>query len=312
MLSYYAKRSSGEQFEKLTTPLTEGVWVYGESIVDKDVDDLVEKFELDRNIVRDVYDEQELPRVEFSDGKEYVFLRVPQRTNKGDVITTPLLAIANHTNYFTISTHPDILPRELIASSIPPHGGANAALLLGTIAALVAKYEELIQDTAHTIKDTGRRLRTHEVSNKDFIHFVTVEDNLNEYQMNLGGMLAVTHRLRENNHSIFNAADSEAIEDISLHVQQLLVAVNTYSQSVESIRNAYSTVANNTLNERMKTLTILTVLITLPNVLTGWFGMNVTQPFGFADQWWAYAAIMASITTLIIFVYALAKRFKVF
>lgn len=310
MLSYYAKRSSGEQFEKLTTPLTEGVWVYGESIVHKDVEELVNTFDLDRNILRDVYDEHELPRVEFSDGKEYVFLRVPERTKRGDVITTPLLAIVNHTNYFTISTHADMLPLELIASSIPTHGGANAALLLGTIAALVSKYEELIQYTAHTIKDTGRRLRTHEVSNKDFIHFVTVENNLNEYQMNLGGMLAVTHRLRENNHRIFNAADSEAIEDISLHIQQLLVGVNTYSQSVESIRNAYSTVANNTLNERMKILTILTVLITLPNILTGWFGMNVTLPF--ADQPWAYAAILASITTLVISVYALAKRFKVF
>lgn len=310
MLSYYAKRSSGEQFEELTTPLKVGVWVYAEGIVDKEVDELVEKFELDRNIVRDVYDEHELPRVEFSDSKEYVFLRVPARTNRGNVTTSPLLAIVNHSNYFTISTRTDVLPRELIASSIPQHGGANAALLLGTIAALVAKYEELIQDTADTIKDTGRRLRTHEVTNKDFIHFVTVEESLNQYRMNLDGMLTVTHRLRENNHDIFNAADSEAIEDISLHIQQLLVGVDTYAQSVDSIRSAYSTVANNSMNERIKTLTVFTVLITLPNVLFGMFGMNVTLPY--ADQPWAYSAVVGVTIFLVLAVYGFAKRFKVF
>ncbi|MEP6710228.1 MAG: CorA family divalent cation transporter [Candidatus Saccharibacteria bacterium] len=310
MLRYYAKRSLGEQFEELSTPLESGVWAHAEAIADKEVDELVEKFGLDRNIIRDVYDENELPRVEFSEDKEYVFLRVPQRTKKGDVEATPLLAIVDHSNYFTISTQANLLPHELIASSIPPHGGANSALLLGTIAALVAKYGELIQFTSDTIKSTGHRLKTHEVTNKDFIHFVTVEDNLNEYKMNLGGMLGVTGRLSENNHKIFNAADIEAIEDISLHLQQLLVAVETHAQNVDSIRKAYSTVANHTLNQRMKTLTILTVLITLPNVLTGMYGMNVLLPY--ADQPWAYAAIMGLIAALVLIAYLLAKRLKVF
>lgn len=310
MLSYYAKRSSGEEFEKLTMPLAEGVWVYGDGVVPREFNELIERYDLDRNIVRDIHDENELPRVEFSDGKQYIFLRTPQKTKKGGVITSPLLAIIDNSNYFTLSTHDSLLPKELIASSVPLHGTTSLALLLGTVAALISRYEELIQHTSRAIKDTGRRLRTHEVTNKDFIHFVTVEDNLNEYEMNLNGILAVTHRLRENNHDMLGDNDIEALEDISLHIQQLLVAISTYAHSVESIRNAYGTIANNTLNERMKTLTVFTVLITLPNVFYGMLGMNFRIPY--QDVSWAFPVVVTFTAVLIITVFILAKRFKVF
>lgn len=310
MISYYARRSSGEQFEKLAVPLHDGVWVYGENVTGDELSRLTKKFQLDANILADLQDEHELPRVEFSGDGEYVFLRVPKLSKRGHVITSPLLVVVTGTNYFTLTADVASLPRDQIARHSPLHDGARSTLLLATIAAIVAQYEALILRTSRVVKDTGNRLRSHDVTNKDFIHFVTVEDNLNEYIMNLGGMLAVTKRLSEKNHKIFSEADIESIDDIQLHIQQLIVAVKSYSQSVESIRNAYSTVANHNMNERIRTLTVFTVLITLPNVFFGMYGMNVMLPF--ADQPWAYAAVVAFTALLIIIVYGVAKRLKVF
>lgn len=310
MLSFYVKRSPGEEFKKVQTPFDENVWVYGERIDEHDIGQLVKQYKLNKNIVDDVRDVGELTRVEFSDEREYVFLRIPQLTKRGNVLTTPLLAVVSDTHFFTLSQNDNLLSINTIAGSVPADGKPGTGLLLGTFAALLASYEELIQHTARAIKDTGQRLRTHEVTNKDFVHFVTVEDNLNQYQMNLDGMQAVARRLRDNTHNLFNDIDIEAIDDLVLHMQQLLVGIDTYAKSVESIRNAYSTIANNNLNTRMKTLTVLTVLIALPNVFYGMFGMNVVLPF--SDQPWAYGAIVAFTVLIIIFVYFIARRLKIF
>ena len=73
MLAYYAKRSPGEDFERISAPLKEaGVWVDGSNLSDSEIDSLITKFELDPNIVYDVRDRGELPRVEYSDTVAYV------------------------------------------------------------------------------------------------------------------------------------------------------------------------------------------------------------------------------------------------
>lgn len=310
MLQYYAKHTPHEEFQRFSTPRHDNVWVYGDAITESDLSDVTQRFGLDRNIVYDVRDGDELPRVEYSDGNMYVFLRVPERTKRGDVTTSPLLAIVTLKAFLTLASTNTFSPDHLAHVTGGLRSSDTSSLLTSAFAAVISEYEDLIKQTAHYIKDTSRRLRTHEITNKDFIHFVTIEDNLNEYRLSLDSMLTVARRLCENKHDVLSAADIEAIDDVVLYIQQLLVAIGSHSQSVTSIRNAYGTIANNTLNQRMKTLTTLTVLITLPNVLFGMYGMNVALPF--AEQPWAYALIVVFTFMLILVVYRLAKRSGMF
>jgi magnesium transporter len=125
--------------------------------------------------------------------------------------------------------------------------------------------------------------------------------------MNLNSMLVVAERLKE---TLQHSQDTEAIEDILLYIRQLIVAIQSHNQSITSIRNAYGTIANNVLNQRMKTLTVLTVLITLPNVLFGMYGMNVALPF--QNQPWVYSAITTFSVIVIILVFVIARRRGIF
>lgn len=310
MIRYYAKHSLNEDFQLLKTPRQDNVWLFATDVNLPEVEELSSRYQFDHNITRDVLDRDELPRIEYKNDTLYVFLRSATRNKRGEVVTSPLLGIVQPTVFATLMPGSALDPETIMQTELTLHNGDTTVLLLNTFARIVADYESLIHRTAHYIKDTGHRLRTHDVNNRDFIRFVTIEDNLNEYQMNLDGMLAVAGRLQENKHSLFTADDVEAIEDIILYLKQLLVAVESHSQSITSIRNAYSTIANNTLNQRMKTLTVLTVLIALPNVFYGMYGMNVVLPF--QDSPWAYAVVVGFTALLILSVYLLAKRFKVF
>ncbi len=311
MLSYYTKRSKGEGFHKTSAPHEYTSWIHGSSITREELDGLVGRYGLTPNIVHDVRDVHELPRVEYGDkGYLYMFLRVPRMTKRGEVETAPLLAIIRGRLLLTLANGEAFQPEALMQKDQLNLAATSTQLALLSVTAVVTEYEELIHKTSRDIKDVSHRLRKHDVTNRDFVHFVTIEDNLNEYTTNLDGMQALMKHLRENRRQVFSLGDEEMIDDILLHIQQLLVAVSSNLQSVTSIRNAYSTIANNSLNQRMKTLTVLTVLIALPNVFYGMYGMNVTLPF--AEQPWAYSAVVVFTIIIIIVVYILARRFKIF
>lgn len=311
MLRHYTKHSPGEEFRQVHTPHTEGVWTHAERPTDEELEIVEKSHNLDPNIVNDLRDNEELPRVEYSGDTLYVFLRSAQRSKHGEVITAPLLAAATTDAFITLTSTNSVAESKIVnALHQDARSEDKGALLLSTFTAVIVDYQVLINRTGKYIKDIGHRLRTHEVNNSDFVHFVTIEDNLNEYTLNLTGMRAVAERLRENKHDTFSAKDCEALDDLVLFISQLISIVSSHGQSVTSIRNAYSTIANNNLNRRMKTLTVLTVLITLPNVFFGMYGMNVSLPF--ENEAWAYSAIVLFTLGLILSVYLLAKRFKVF
>lgn len=313
MIHYYTKHSPTEEFQEISVPPPEGgVWVYAEHPTAEELNALVERYELDPNIIRDLHDRDELPRAELSGNIFYVFLRSAGRNKHGEVVTAPLLSIITPDTYLTLNSDNTLSADKIMNAAT--HGGIRTtdapALLISTLAATVADYEELIRRTGRYIKDTGHRLRTHEVDNSDFVHFVTIEDNLNEFSQNLSEMTAVAERIIENKLYELSTRDTEALNDTILHMNQLVSSVASHGLTIASIRNAYSTIANNNLNRRMKTLTVFTVLIALPNVFYGMYGMNVILPF--QDQPWAYAVIVVFTIFLIFTVYALAKRLKIF
>lgn len=306
MLRYYIRQSSGEDFRVVSMPPSGNVWIHGDATDAADLDTLTRTYGFDRNILRDVLDINELPRVEVRDDGLYVFVRIVRRGKRGLVITTPVLLAVKGNIFINISTAPGS-DHNLATPGKLRSAPDTMGYLLSTLAAVVNEYELLMQRTSRQIYDTGTRLRTHEVTNDDFIRFVTVEDNLNEYRMNLSSMLVVTERLKE---SLQLGRDTESVEDIRLYIRQLLVATDSYNQSIVSIRNAYGTVANNTLNRRIKTLTVLTLLVALPNVFYGMYGMNVPLPF--QTEPWAYSLILLFTIIVVIGAYLLAKRFKIF
>jgi magnesium transporter len=308
MLKYYVKRSEGEEsFQRVTTPPRTGrIWVRGEMVTSEELRVLARHYDMNVSIFRDVLDKDELPRIEVRDDALYVFVRCATRGKHGRVITVPvLLAMKDH--IFMNLTTSDEMTFTHESSGVEMVLRDTASLLLSTFAAVVSQYEDLMQHTARSIHDTSQRLRTHEVTNDDFVRFATVEDNLNEYKMNLGGMLVVAERLK----NTFSAnGDTEAVEDICLYIRQLLVAIDSYGQSITSIRNAYGTIANNVLNQRMKTLTVLTLLVALPNVFYGMYGMNIALPF--ANEPWAYMAILVFTAIVVIFVFVVARKKNIF
>lgn len=307
MLRFYVKKSFNEEPQEVSVPPAERAWIYGSDVIDSELSELATTYDLDLNTLRDVRDLHELPHVENGKGALYVFVRTPRQLSDGSVVSVPLLSVLKGTNLFSLSSKAYFTPDEMF-EHMNFSMRSNKQVLLQLLSYVVLRYEHYIHQTDKYIRGAKRRLRTHEVDNKDFIRFVTVEADLNEYRTNLSAIQALLTRLHDNKHAFFSEKDCEFIEDIILHSNQLLVMVDSHFYAVDSIRNAYSTISNNNLNRRMKALTLLTVFITLPNVVFGMYGMNVALPG--QNEPLLFLWITGITATVILISYLIARRFR--
>lgn len=310
MLTYY-RQVTDETFEATDTKI-KNIWITAVAPNANECTQLINEFSLDQKIVRDVGDMSELPRYEHKKGNHYIFLRTASRTQHSKILTTPLLAVATDDAFLLVAARETTIMAEALAYAEEYELiiSDRQRLLMATMAAVVNQYQLLISQTGERVLDIKTRLEHHEVGNGDFIKFITIEDNLNEYRSCLHETETLCERLMENDKWRFTGNALEDLDDIRLHIRQLISEVRRHAQTITSIRNAYGTISNNTLNQRMKTLTVFTVLITIPNVFFGMYGMNVALPF--QHEVWAYGSVTLVSLLVILGVYFAARRLKVF
>jgi magnesium transporter len=309
MITYYYKDVRTEDVSVLPKHRA-GAWVCVEHPNSEEVDELVEKFNLDPGHVSDALDLEEMPRMEREGDTLYIFLRYAYVEDDLDLSTAPLLIIISPKALITITMYSMPRLQHFTSGKISFSTTQKTKLLLQILSQIVDQYDVYINNLSKRIKSIRTRLRTHEVVNQDFIDFVTIEDELNEFLSGLQPMSAMLHRLLIAKHLPLYEQDEDIVEDLTLATEQSIEACRSHIRSIASIRDAHATIASNNLNRTMKILTGATVLITLPNVIFGMYGMNIGLPF--QDAWWAYAAIISFTVIVVISIYTFGKSKRIF
>jgi len=307
MIKYYFKSLRSERMQELEG-YKPGCWVYAEAPSESEIEELVKKFNLSEGNLRDALDEDEMPRLEKEGEQSYIFVRFAYRNEDGDMETAPLLFVFSGDIVVTVSQVRLPALDAFLTGKISFATTQRAKLILLILQQIVERYDAYISKTSKQIKLIRSRLRGHEISNQDFIDFVMIEDELNEFLSSLMPTNATLRRLLLGRYVPLFAEDQDIVEDLLLNNEQSIEACNSNMQSILHIREAYSSIASNNLNRTIKTLTIFTVLIMLPSLFYGMYGMNLDLPF--QGHSWAFVGIIAFtvIANLVVVVIARRKR----
>lgn len=310
MVRYFVKKSFNEDLQEMSHFPEGHAWVYGSEISEKDIQRVAEEAGLDANILRDVRDLHELPRVEYNRGATYVFVRIP-RSIRGDAMSTsvPLLFVVRNDILVTLSTAKYLTPEEL-SKEHRFSMRSSTGVFLQLMSQIFTQYGREIQKYSSLIYSVQDRLQKRSITNKDFVKFVTIERTLAEFYTNLVASKAALDRLSDNKHGLLTDKELEYLEDILLYVNQLTVAVQSGSQSITSIRDSFSAMSDNALNQRMKTLTLLTMFLTVPNIIFGMFGMNVLLPVDPSNPW-VFLGIGLGSIIVILLAYLAVRKYKI-
>ena len=102
--------------------------------------------------------------------------------------------------------------------------------------------------------------------------------------------------------------DEELLEDVIIEVKQAIEMSSIYSNILTGTMEAFGSVTSNNLNNVMKLLTSITVLMAIPTMIYSFYGMNVEGLPGTASIW---LPVVLSIVATALVALLLAK-FKMF
>lgn len=276
-------------------------WVHVEAPSQNEIDTLVSEYDLMPGHLEDALDEDEMPRLETEGKQTYAYVKVPLREKDGEFKTIPLLIVLLEKTIISVSLQHVSALDSITSGKTAATTNRQARLVLLIMQRITDQYDRLINQTSRNIKAVRQRLRTHAVTNDDFVDFVTIEDELNEFLSALQPNNATFRRLLVGHR--LDTEDQDLVEDVLLTNEQSIEQCNNNIKSIIGVRDAHSSISNNKLNKTMKVLTIATLCIAIPNMFFGLYGMNVdiplqTNPYVF----WVIIGFTAILTLVVYFV----------
>jgi magnesium transporter len=305
MIKYYYKSLRSPSMQE-PADYRRGSWIYVEAPSHKELEFLVKKFKLNQGHLEDALDIDEMPRLEKEAEQSYIFVRFAYKDVDGEMSTAPLLFIFGDEILVTVSLVRLPSLESFLAGKIDFATTQRAKLVLQILQQVGEHYELFISGTSKQIKLIRSRLRGHDISNQDFIDFVMIEDELNEFLSSLLPTNATLRRLLLGRYIPLFAEDQDIVEDLLLNNEQSIEACNSNTKSIANIRDAYSSISSNNLNRTMKILTLATVIIAIPNVFYGMYGMNVPLPL--QHEPWAYWVILTVTISVVAFGIWMSRR----
>lgn len=307
MIKYFYKSLKSKSLKE-QQEAQRGTWVYAEAPTKAEIDQLTKRFKLEAGHLEDALDEDEMPRLEREEGQSYIFIRFAYNKN-GEIETAPLLIMFDNEVVLTVS------PVHLPALDVLRKGRVDfattqrAKLVLLILSQISNQYDTYINQTSRRIKTIRSRLRGHGITNQDLIDFVTIEDELNEFLASLVPNNATLRRLLIGQHIPLFEEDQDIVEDVLLNNEQSIEAIRSNLRSISNIRDAYTAISSNNLNRTITILTLATILVALPNVFFGMYGMNVGLPF--ENNKLTFEIIVGINLALIIFIIAFVRKKRI-
>lgn len=280
-----------------------GAWVYAENPSEHELDQLVAMLGVDGSLLKDALDAYEAPRMEIEKDMTYIFTRFCYSTKQGHIVTSPILLVMGEYFLLTICEQPFTPLEKFLSGSISFYTTQKTKLFLQVFFQINLTYNVFLHSMSKTIRSISIQLE--KIENKNIREFVSFENVLNDFLSALIPTNTILESLLSGKYVRLYEEDKDLIEDLFLNNGQLIKICDANLKSIVNIRESYSTILTNNLNRVIRLLTSVTVLLTIPTMISSLFGMNVVVPFAdsptaFRDITLGLLAIVAALLFLFI------------
>ena len=148
--------------------------------------------------------------------------------------------------------------------------------------------------------------------NQELIEMLDLEKSLVYFTTSLRGNEVVLEKLMRNTSIPRYEDDEELLEDVIIENKQAIEMAKIYSDILSGTMDAFASVISNNLNIAMKFLSVISIVLTVPTIVTSALGMNVAgipfanNPYGF----WIVVGISLLLTLIAGAIIAKNKHFK--
>ena len=270
----------------------------------QEVKELIEDFGLDSGFVKSSLDEEESSRIEREDDQTLIIIDTPVASTDEDhtklFYTMPVGIILNRDYVFTISLQPaqiiDEAVRGIIRDLRPGFKTRFVLQLLLRIAAMFLYYLKQIDK----ISSAAEQQLHDAMKNELLMQLLALEKSLVYFSTSLKANEATIEKIFRGRVIKLYEEDQDLLEDVLIEMKQAIEMSSIYTGILSSMMDGFSSVISNNLNIVMWRLTIVTILMEIPNIIFAFYGINtVDLPMPYT---WFAISLTVCITSIAAFI----------
>lgn len=279
MVNYLATGADGKLTQ--TDRFSERCWIDLVDPTDDECEDVAAVSGVPEDMIKAALDEEERARTEADDGCTMFVVDCPliEAGETGDIYTTlPLAIIYNKRSIVTVCLKGNavlkdfITGRERVYTDKPVH--FILTFMLCNAKRFLYCLKQIDRKNHRIQSELGRTMR-----NSEIIQLLDLQNSL----VYISTSLAANERVHERLSKIETVATREdyqdLYDDVSIENKQAIETCNIYKNILSVTMDAYGSVISNNANDSMRKLTIITILLAIPTMIAGFWGMNMPVPF---------------------------------
>ncbi|HSF83470.1 MAG TPA: magnesium transporter CorA family protein [Anaerolineales bacterium] len=278
MISIY--KSNNGKLELMNQPVL-GSWINVVDPTPLEIDQLT-AMGLPMDYVTYPLDLDELARTERENGERLIVLRIPCYTGESSDIpyqTMPLGIILTSELIVTVSkVRTEIIEDFLNGRIREVATGKVNRFVLRILLRTAEKFLSYLHQINHKVEEIEDKLQR-STKNKELMELLKYQKSLTLFMTALKSNLVMMERLHRS--QIFHKypEDEDLLEDVLTENQQAIQMTDIAANILSAMMDAFASIISNNLNDVMKILASITIVVSLPTIIFSFYGMNVDLPF---------------------------------
>lgn len=273
--------------------LRKGSWINLLAPTDMEINEISRILEIELDFLKDPLDSEERSRIETDENQILVIIDIPivEFPNEEDkseflITTLPIGMIILPEYFITICLKRTPILEEFKMGRVKQFTTANRHTFMLHLLQKTATY--YLRYLRHiNRKNNEYEMKLHRsTKNAELFELLGLEKTLVYFTTSLRSNQNILRKLRRTKQITWSEDDEELFEDVVIEFDQAIEMTQTYSSILSGLMDAFASVVSNNLNIVMKLLTSITIVLSIPTMISSFFGMNVpgpwvTNPFAF-------------------------------
>ena len=290
-----------------------GVWVnVVPPLKEEEFTELSDELDIPIEFLRDSLDIDERPRYELADNVKFIVIKTPAENNSFNdsdayYITIPICIILTHNHIVTVNSFDNGAIKKFLNTFQKRHPDKRSMMVLKV-------FEKIVQNFLEYLKEINQKRNQYEQSlydsnsNVDLLKLLRIQKSLVYFVTALRSNEMLMMKLERTNFLQLTDDEREFLQDLIVDTSQALEMANIYTNILSGTMDAFASIISNNLNTVMKRLTSITIILSLPILVTSIYGMNVDIPYQHSNHAFYIPVVISLIVSIIISGYFMKKK----
>jgi len=272
---------------------------------------LSEELDIPLDYLTDSLDIDERARFEEWENVKLIVIKTPTENNSFNesdayYITIPICIILTHNQIVTVNSFENGAIKKFLNTFQNRHADKKNMMVLKI-------FEKITQTFMEYLKEINQRRNIMEQKlydsnrNEELLELMRIQKSMVYFVTALRSNELVLLKLARTNFLGLNEEEAAFLDDLAVDMSQALEMANIYTNILSSTLDAFASIISNNMNNVLKRLTSITIILSLPALVTGIYGMNVPIP-GSGSRYAFYIPILLSIGISIVISWYFMKK----